>query len=249
MFNKKNNNLKWSKTRFEGIDLNTLGQSYNFNNHSMKRSQSEFFEEINKSNNYESPNKYQKENIINQANDLPIINETIERTDQFCNTLKKRISGLKNIMSCYKNKNYDDAIYQLSICKDLGVINDFCNYGINNKDINSINLSCDDVIRIFPCILNLCHSKYDNYFITGINSAWMILKLFYDRITSAKKNKFFSGIDLNRDEKLRKYDIIIDYFYRLSNFEKVDYNMRKYIEGVNLIQFFGELEHFIKECN
>ena len=30
---------------------------------------------------------------------------------------------------------------------------------------------------------------------------------------------------------------------------KVDYNMRKYIEGVNLIQFFGELEHFIKECN
>ena len=97
MFNKKNNNLKRSKTRFEGIDLNTLGQSYNFNNHSMKRSQSEFFEEINKSNNYESPNKYQKENIINQANDLPIINETIEKTDQFCTILKKRISGLKNI--------------------------------------------------------------------------------------------------------------------------------------------------------
>ena len=105
MFNKKNNNLKRSKTRFEGIDLNTLGQSYNFNNHSMKRSQSEFFEEINKSNNYESPNKYQKENIINQANDLPIINETIEKTDQFCTILKKRISGLKNIMTCYKNKN------------------------------------------------------------------------------------------------------------------------------------------------
>ena len=249
MYNKKNNNLKRSKTRFEGIDLNTLGQSYNFNNHSMKRSQSEFFEEINKSNNYESPNKYQKENIINQANDLPIINETIEKTDQFCTILKKRISGLKNIMTCYKNKNYDDAIYQLSINKDLGVINDFCNYGINNKDINSINLSCDDVIRIFPSILNLCNSKYDNYFITGINSAWMILKLFYDRITSAKKNKFFSGIDLNRDEKLRKYDIIIDYFYRLSNLEKIDYNMRKYVDGVNLIQFFGELEHFIKECN
>ena len=248
MFNKKNNNLKRSKTRFDGIDLNTLGQNYNSNYYNLKKSQSEVYKEIDKTNNYESINK--NHNIfINQANDLPIINETIEKTDQFCTILKKRITGLKNIASCYKNQNYDDAIYQLSICKDLGVINDFCNYGINNKDINTINLSCDDVIRIFPSILNLCNSKYDNYFITGINSAWMILKLFYDRITSAKKNKFFSGIDLNREEKLRKYDIIIDYFYRLSNFEKIDHSMRNYTEGVNLVQFFGELEHFIKECN
>ena len=115
MYNKKNNNLKRSKTRFEGIDLNTLGQNYNINNHPVKRTHSDIFEEINKSNNYESPNKYQNENIINQANDLPIINETIEKTDQFCTILKKRITGLKNIASCYKNQNYDDAIYQLSI--------------------------------------------------------------------------------------------------------------------------------------
>ena len=248
MFNKKNNNLKRSKTRFDGIDLNTLGQNYNSNYYNLKKSQSEVYKEIDKTNNYESVNK--NHNIfINQANDLPIINETIEKTDKFCVILKKRIDGLKSIISCYNNGLYDDAIFQLSICNDLGVINDFCIFAIINKDLNSIQLSTDDVIRLFPLILNLCNSKYDIYFSTGINTSWIILKLFYDRVTSAKKNKFYSGIDLNREEKFKKYDIIIDYFYRLRNLERIDYNMRKNIENINLIQFFGELEHFIKECN
>ena len=65
MLNKKNNNLKKRKTRFEGIDLNTLGQNFNFNNQSNKRAQSEIFEEIDKSKNMNHQINTNKKNIIN----------------------------------------------------------------------------------------------------------------------------------------------------------------------------------------
>ena len=63
-----------------------------------------------------------------------------------------------------------------------------------------------------------------------------------------KKSKFNYGVDLNREEKLKKNDIIFDFFYKLSNLDRVNINLRNNIEGLNLIQFFGELDHFIKEC-
>ena len=72
--------------------------------------------------------------------------------------------------------------------------------------------------------------------------------MYYDRIISAKKSKFGYGVDLNREEKLKKYDKIFDFFYKLSNLDRINYNLRKNIEGLNLIQFFSELDHFIKEC-
>ena len=176
------------------------------------------------------------------------MNEIKEKNEQFCSILRKRIKGLNNVVSYYNNNYYNDAIGQIYLCKDLGVANDFFIYGIINKDLNSFNLNSDDVIRLFPIIFNLCDSKYDIYFKTGINSAWVILKMYYDRIISAKKSKFSYGVDLNREEKLKKYDKIFDFFYKLSNLDRINYNLRKNIEGLNLIQFFSELDHFIKEC-
>ena len=263
--NRKKNFINKSKSIFDGIDLNKLGTSSNEGKKkiNVKRSQSAIFigdkekeifvdKSFNfKNNNYNINNNINDNNkrvFISERNDLNIINDVFEKNEQFCQIMKRRIKGLKNVVNFYNNKYYDIAINEIYSCKDLGVANDFFIYSIIKKDLHSEYLTLDHIIKLFPIILNLCDSKYDIYFKTGINSAWIILKLFYDRITTAKKNNFSYGVDLNREEKLKKYDIIFDYFYKLSNLDRLNYNLRKNIEGLNLIQFFGELDYFIKEC-
>ena len=112
-------------------------------------------------------------------------------------------------------------------------------------DIKLIYLNNDEVLKLFPTILLLLESKYDNYFKTAFQSAFVILKLYQNIIIDAKSCPFVSGVDLNREDKLKKYDKIIDFFYRIRISSKVAKNMNKYLELQN---FLSELDYFLKKC-
>ena len=103
----------------------------------------------------------------------------------------------------------------------------------------------DEVLKLFPTMLLLLESKYDNYFKTAFQSAFVILKLYQNIIIDAKTCAFVSGVDLNREDKLKKYDKIIDFFYRIRISSKVAKNMNKYLELQN---FLSELDYFLKKC-
>ena len=91
--------------------------------------------------------------------------------------------------------------------------------------------------------------KYDIYFKTGVNTAWTILNLFSDPIIDAMKTPLSGGVDLNREEKIKKYEVIIDYFKRLREIPILQYNLKyKEIKNLNLKQFIGEVHFFINQC-
>ena len=139
---------------------------------------------------------------------------------------------------------------EAGLSKDLGVVNDFFRYALIKKDLNKISLKSDMVIQIFPTILNMINCKYDVYFKTGINTAWTILNLFADPIIdSMKAPQLSGGIDFNREEKISKYKIIIDYFKRLREIPTFQNNLKyKEIKNLNLKQFLGEVNFFINQC-
>ncbi len=60
-------------------------------------------------------------------------------------------------------------------------------------------------------ILDLVNSKYDNYKKVGLNCALVILKLFSERIITTKGYPSF-GIDLNKEERIKVCDKIIDIY-------------------------------------
>ena len=62
-------------------------------------------------------------------------------------------------------------------------------------------------MRLF--VLGLIKGKYDQYFRTGINTAWIFLKLYYDVIIQAKGCAFVNGVDLNREEKLASIEALL----------------------------------------
>ena len=58
------------------------------------------------------------------------------------------------------------------------------------------------------------------------------------------------GIDLNREDKLKKYDVIINYFIQLRNLSNLSAHLNKkdQIDGLNLNKFVAELDYFLKKC-
>ena len=187
--------------------------------------------------------------ISNSKNDTAIINDMMELDQQFIKIMKKRINGLEKISESYKKGDYEESMAEAGLSKDLGVVNDFFRYALIKKDLNKISLKSDMAIQIFPTILNMINCKYDVYFKTGINTAWTILNLFGDPIIDAMKTPLSGGIDLNREEKINKYKVIIDYFKRLRESPYLQKNLKyKEIKNLNLKQFIGEVNFFINQC-
>ena len=187
---------------------------------------------------------------INTKNDTAIINDMMELNDQFNFIMKKRIKGLEKISDSYKKGNYEESMAEAGLSKDLGVVNDFFRYALIKKDLNKIAIKSDMAIQIFPTILNMINCKYDVYFKTGVNTAWTILNLFADPIIDAMKTPLSGGIDLNREEKINKYKVIIDYFKKLRESQTLQHNLKyKEIKNLNLNQFIGEVNFFINQCD
>ena len=141
---------------------------------------------------------------VSSKNDVQIIDDMMELDPQFIAIMKKRINGLEKISDQYQKGNYEASMAEVGLCKDLGVVNDFFRYALIKKDLNKISLKSDMAIQIFPIILNMINCKYDIYFKTGVNTAWTILNLFSDPIIDAMKTPLSGGVDLNREEKIKK---------------------------------------------
>ena len=186
---------------------------------------------------------------VSSKNDVAIIDDMMELDQQFIVIMKQRIKGLEKLSEQYKKGNYEETMAEAALSKDLGVVNDFFRYALIKKDLNKISLKSDMAIQIFPIILKMINCKYDIYFKTGVNTAWTILNLFGDPIIDAMKTPLSGGIDLNREEKINKYKVIIDYFKRLRESEILQHNLKyKEIKNLNLKQFIGEVNFFINQC-
>ena len=57
--------------------------------------------------------------------------------------MNKRIKGLEVISEKYKNGDFEEAMADVGLSKDLGVVNDFFRYALIKKDLNKISLKSD----------------------------------------------------------------------------------------------------------
>ena len=200
------------------------------------------------------PNQNQKPQPISEKNDLPIITEIQQNNNNFKLILENRIKNLKTVQISWNNgKSKNEGFSTAESLKDLGVQNDLFNYALIKTDINNLDINSNDVISFFPMILNMVSSHYDIYFKNGILTAWKVLKLYYDVIINTKQSQMLNpkNIDLNREDKIKKYDIIINYFEKLRRIPNVSehLNPKKEIVDLDLKKLIGELDYFLKKCS
>ena len=197
--------------------------------------------------------KKEEQSSKTEKNDIPIIEEVQKQNNQFCQILQSRIGKLKTINTVWNNNyNKSEAFGVMGELNDLGLSNDILNYAFIQTDLKNIDIRSDDLLILFPSIIKMINSKYDIYFKNGCLAAWNILKLYYNIIIQTKESIYYSpkGIDLNKEDKIKKYNIIIDYFHQLKNLPNINEHLRKggIIEGLDLKQFIMEVDYFVKKC-
>jgi hypothetical protein len=107
------------------------------------------------------------------------------------------------------------TINALHMMNDPSVVMDVLNTTFGqNKKIEMLNY--DNVSQLLPLALLLVNSKYETYINAGLSSALNILKHFSTQIIQLKTIAVGRGVDLAREERIKKCDACIDKFFEFS---------------------------------
>ena len=71
-------------------------------------------------------------------------------------------------------------------------------------------LNYENIAQILPHTIQLVNSKYETHILAGLKSTLNILKTFGPQILQIKTVPVSSGVDLAREERIRKCDACID---------------------------------------
>jgi len=189
---------------------------------------------------------------VPESNDPKIIEDVFKNAPNFKLLMKTRIKNLNNISDIWDNaKNKSDCFEYINDLNDLGIINDVINFSFIKTELKYMDVRSKEILILFPSIIKMCKSKYEWYFRSGILTAWKILKYLGSVIIQAKQSQLLNPgiIDISKEEKLKVYDNIIEYFQeiiQLDNFQS--HLVSKSIEGLDLDGFISELNYFFIKC-
>lgn len=149
--------------------------------------------------------------VINPDDDSKVLREINDKTNDIRKILSQRKKTLSRLAKFCVDKDISSTLNYLSMINELAIMNDFLNYFLVQTGSPQVPISMDNSIFILNNILSLIEAKYDNYKKVGVHSALIILKLFAERIISTKCTNSV-GIDLNKEERIKKCDKIIDIY-------------------------------------
>jgi hypothetical protein len=147
----------------------------------------------------------------NEFIDLSIINEINDKHPAIKKILYGRKNMLKRIAKFCAEKDVASALNYLSMINETCIYNDFLNFSLLQTDTIRVPLVMDNALFLLTHVIDLINSKYDNYRRVGLHSSLVLLKLFSERIITTK-GSVTNGIDLNKEERLKKCDKIIDIY-------------------------------------
>ncbi len=192
---------------------------------------------------------------IPESEDPSIISDIFSDARVFKNLIFSRMKSLTELTKIWNDgKNKKSCFEYLCQSNDFGIIKDFLNFAFIKTELKYMDMRSKEIVVIFPVIIEMCKSKYEDYFKTGILSATKILEYLGELIIATKQSQYRNPmmIDLNKEEKIKVYDEIISYFSQLIELENVGIFLEKEkyqkIKGVNLNEFIIEVALFIERC-
>ena len=152
----------------------------------------------------------QDTNETNDAGrDLQIINEISKDHDVLKGVIERRSGSIKAILNYWQNGSVSSAINALNMMNDICVVNDVLNNTfVKNLRIETLNY--ENVTQILPHAMQLVNSKYETHILAGLKSTLNILSHFAPQIIQLKTVAVGRGVDLAREERIRKCDACIE---------------------------------------
>mmetsp|Transcript_13029 Transcript_13029/g.20213 ORF Transcript_13029/g.20213 Transcript_13029/m.20213 type:complete len:189 (+) Transcript_13029:1077-1643(+) len=161
---------------------------------------------------FDKPN-VQMQGADNTKKDFEIISECMEKHSTFSNVMQRRIANMKTVMNYLLNDNdLVSAVNSLGLIKDTTVTMDFLNSTFaKNKRLDLLNF--DKIVLLMPYVQEMIDSKYETHNVAGLKSALNILRGFSQSIIDIKRTAVMGGVDLAREDRIRKADDVIEVFF------------------------------------
>jgi len=130
--------------------------------------------------------------------------------------VNRRIQSIKVIQNWWTKGNITSAINALNMMNDTSIVMDVINNTFaENQKVDMLNY--ENIAQILPHTMNLVNSKYETHILAGLKSTLNILKHWGPEIIKVKTIPVGGGVDLAREERLKKVDACIDQFMNFFN--------------------------------
>ena len=162
--------------------------------------------------------------------------------------VNKRLGHVSLIQNYWNRGDITSALSAMNMINDPSITMDVFNSTF--ADGFSLGpLALDHAITIIPLALSLVKAKYDCYVQTGLRTIENILKKFSEGIKSARSVPTFAGVDLAREERLKKGEACLDQFKVVTD----DAVMKKISDkqtdlGKLAKRVLSDLEAFLRSC-
>lgn len=123
----------------------------------------------------------------------------------------KRIGNVNLILNYWNRGEITTALSAISMINDLSVTMDVFNYTFSNGFALHL-LTLDHATSVLPLALTLVRSKYECHVQVGLRTIDNVHRQFSEAIRSARTVPLFPGVDLAREERLKKGDQCLKQF-------------------------------------
>lgn len=176
-----------------------------------------------------------------------VLQEIGENHNSFLSVLQRRSENIYLILKWWESGNMPAALNGLSMMNDISVTGDVLKHGLTDTRNDWITLEyCGQVL---PLSGNLIDSKYESYIRTGINVALTLLKQFRGVISSTLTAPMLGGVDISREERLKRCEACFIAFKLISDSFSLGKNMKRDNTTGELARDLKKnLDIFMTEC-
>lgn len=132
------------------------------------------------------------------------------------------MSCIKTILNWWDKGSITSALNALSMMNDAGIVMDVLNNTFaENQKIDVLNY--ENIAQVLHHATSLINSKYETHVLAGLKSALNIIKYWGQEMIKIKTVPVSGGVDLAREERIKKVDACIDHFmnlYKSKGFQK-----------------------------
>lgn len=148
--------------------------------------------------------------------DLQTIDDISAQHATLIGVIQRRSSSVKAVLHYWQNGSVTSALNALHMMNDVCVANDVLNSTfVKNLRIETLNY--ENITQLLPQTMQLVNSKYETHILSGLRSTLNILNHFAPQIIQLKTVAVGRGVDLAREERIRKCDACIEQFFQFKN--------------------------------
>ncbi|CAD8153114.1 unnamed protein product [Paramecium octaurelia] len=180
---------------------------------------------------------------------VDLIHEIVKDHNKVQSVLTQRMNYMKPILHWWSNNNLKSAMNAINQVLEPSILQDALSLYSQSPKFGQVPI--DSLPMLLEKARILIESKYTSHIRGGLDFAWTTLNQFRDEILNIKLFNQLSKADLTREERIQKYDRVIEQFKIIAQTPKLQKIIDRNKEDLSDLakKFQIEVIGFLKKVN